>query len=76
MPRMNGIEATLAIRAQPEHLTTPVVAMTANAFEEDRRRCMACGMNDFIAKPVDPDVLFACLLKWLDKPAGNAGEKA
>lgn len=66
MPRMNGIEATRAIRARPDGGSVPILAMTANAFEDDRRQCMACGMNDFVAKPVDPTVLFSRLLKWLD----------
>jgi CheY-like chemotaxis protein len=66
MPRMNGIEATRAIRARPDGGSVPILAMTANAFEEDRRQCLACGMNDFVAKPVDSEVLFSRLLKWLD----------
>lgn len=65
MPRMNGIEATQAIRAIPGREKTPILAMTANAFEEDRQRCLEAGMNDHIGKPVDPDRLFETLLKWL-----------
>ncbi len=65
MPRLDGLQATQAIRALPELAETPIIAMTANVFDEDRRRCIAAGMNDFIAKPFDPDILLATLTKWL-----------
>ncbi|MFZ2266688.1 MAG: ATP-binding protein [Azonexus sp.] len=68
MPEMDGIEATQSIRQIPEYARLPIIAMTANAFAEDRAACLAAGMDDFIAKPVDPDSLFALLLKWLEQP--------
>ena len=68
MPKMNGVEATQAIRADSLNRKTPILAMTANAFEEDRRVCLAAGMDDHIAKPVDPDGLFERLLHWLEQP--------
>ena len=65
MPRMDGLAATHAIRALPAGAGVPIIAMTANAFVEDRARCMAAGMNDFIAKPVDPQALYELLLRVL-----------
>jgi PAS domain S-box-containing protein len=67
MPVMNGIEATRAIRQLPGQQDLPIIAMTANAFSEDRAACLSVGMNDFIAKPVVPEKLFETLLHWLQQ---------
>ena len=72
MPNLNGLEATMTIRALPGYENVPILAMTANAFGEDRQTCLAAGMNEHIAKPVDPDKLFETLLKWLAVPHGCA----
>jgi two-component system sensor histidine kinase/response regulator len=68
MPHLNGVDATQAIRADSLNRSTPILAMTANAFDEDRQICLEAGMNDHIGKPVDPDVLFETLLHWLTQP--------
>jgi PAS domain S-box-containing protein len=69
MPNMNGIDATRAIRALPGYESTPILAMTANAFDEDRQVCIDAGMNAHISKPVDPQKLYETLLAWLEKRA-------
>jgi PAS domain S-box-containing protein len=70
MPVMGGIEATRRIRAMERCRDIPIVAITANAFAEDRERCIAAGMNDFIAKPFNPAVLYTTILKWLTRARG------
>jgi CheY-like chemotaxis protein len=63
MPEIDGIAATRAIRAMPSQQATPVVALTANVFAEDRARCTEAGMTDFLAKPVRRDELIALLAR-------------
>jgi two-component system sensor histidine kinase/response regulator len=65
MPVMDGVTATRTLRLDARWQGLPVVAMTANAMEEDRLRCLAAGMNDHIAKPIEPEDLWKALLKWV-----------
>ncbi len=75
MPRCNGLEATRAIRADSLNRVTPIVAMTANAFEQDRQACLDAGMNDHLSKPVDPDRLHETVLCWLDAAPGLSASR-
>jgi len=65
MPVMDGVTATLEIRKDERFKDLPIVAMTANAMQGDRDRCMAAGMNDHVAKPIEPEDLWKMLLKWV-----------
>jgi len=71
MPVMDGIEATRIIRSNPRFKTLPIIAMTANAMASDRILCLDAGMNDHIAKPIDPDQLFGVLLRWIRRADGD-----
>jgi CheY-like chemotaxis protein len=70
MPVMDGLAATRAIRARPGLEGLPVVAMTANALEGDRERCLEAGMNDYVAKPIVMQALAGTLQRWLGEAAG------
>lgn len=71
MPVMDGLQATRLIRQLPGKSQLPIVAMTANAFDEDRQRCLEAGMNDHISKPVSSKIFYETILRWLPKPANN-----
>ncbi|MEZ5583316.1 MAG: ATP-binding protein [Candidatus Competibacteraceae bacterium] len=67
MPVMDGYEATRQIRADPRCAELPIIAMTANVLAGERERCLACGMNDYLAKPIDVPVLYRTLRRWVGK---------
>ncbi len=75
MPVMDGLTATRAIRTKPQFQALPIIAMTANVMESDREKCTEAGMNDHLAKPIDPEALFAALLRWI-KPQPDRAAKA
>lgn len=79
MPVMGGLEAATAIRALPTYSTRPILALTANAFAEDRQHCLEAGMNDHLAKPVTPTALYQALARWMPAqgaPTPRAGTPA
>jgi two-component system sensor histidine kinase/response regulator len=74
MPVMDGLTATREIRKMDRFKDLAVLAMTANAMDQDKEKCAEAGMNDHVAKPIDPDELFNALLKWI-KPKAHAEAK-
>jgi two-component system sensor histidine kinase/response regulator len=72
MPEMDGFEATKIIRSQPRFADLPVIALTAGVTKEEQEKCMALGMNDFIAKPINPEKLTSTLLQWINPVAEPA----
>jgi two-component system, sensor histidine kinase and response regulator len=76
MPEMDGLEATRRIRALLGAARTPIIAMTANAFGDEREACLKAGMDDHVAKPVDPAELYTVLMRWLPAPARRISDSA
>jgi CheY-like chemotaxis protein len=70
MPKLNGVEATRQIRQLAGYENTPIVAMTANVFAEDKAQCLAAGMSDFQSKPFSPKEFLATLLRALNRREG------
>jgi len=68
MPVMDGFEATRKIRADKRYADLPILAMSGDATEADRQKCLECGMNDCIAKPIDVGQLFNTLARWIKEP--------
>jgi DNA-binding response OmpR family regulator len=64
MPDMDGFTATRVLRSRPQLQELPIIAMTAHAMVEERQRCLEAGMNDHVSKPIEPDSLFATLVRW------------
>jgi two-component system, sensor histidine kinase and response regulator len=73
MPLVDGYEATRRLRADPDWPQKPIIAMTANVFDDDRRACRDAGMMELVPKPIDPQRLFQTLLRWLPSPEMRGG---
>ncbi|MCB1877254.1 MAG: response regulator [Chromatiales bacterium] len=76
MPVMDGIEATRSIRAEESDQRIPIIALTANAFGQDRKRCLEAGMDDFVSKPFSAETLIAVLQRWLSDQGSAAADEA
>jgi PAS domain S-box-containing protein len=74
MPEMDGFTATRFLRARPQLRQLPIIAMTAHALVEERQSCLEAGMNDHVSKPIEPDALFATLMRWTKPRQVQAGE--
>ncbi|UXH76755.1 PAS domain S-box protein [Roseateles amylovorans] len=72
MPRLDGLAASRTIRQHVDSAALPIIAMTANAFDEDKAQCRIAGMDDFVSKPVDPAALYELLLRWLEREREDA----
>lgn len=75
MPVMDGYTATREIRKNNKNASLPIIAMTANAMSGDREKCIAAGMNEHLAKPINPQEMYRTLAKWI-KPTGKKSSKA
>ena len=78
LPEMDGLTAAKAIRslARPDGASIPIIAMTANAYEEDEEKSRNAGMNAHLSKPIDPQKLYESIARFLNKqPGGEANEK-
>lgn len=75
MPEMDGYEATQAIREDDRFQDIPIIAMTAHALASEREKCLAGGMNDYVTKPIDPDLLFSALIRWVPSPEKRRGQE-
>ena len=65
MPQMDGYEATKAILALPQHINTPIIAMTAHVSEEDTQKCLRAGMQNTLTKPIDSEALLTTLREYI-----------